>query len=368
MKILWFSWKDCANPNAGGAEHVNESLAKILVKEGHEVKFIVAGYSNAKKEESVDGYTIIRLGGRLTVYIYAWIYYVQNLKGWADLVIEEINTIPFMTQWYVKEKRVLLIYQLCREIWFYEINKLIGVLGYLFEPVYLWLIRKNHVLTESVSTKKDLVKHGFSAEKIHIFPIMIDSNFLHISCHREVKNTVFTILSLGSIRPMKRTLDQIIAFEIAKAQIPELKLIVAGDNSSKYGHEIVTYIRSSQFSQDIYLLGRISAEEKIKVIQFSHIILGTSVKEGWGLTITEASTQGTPALVYDVDGLRDSVEDGITGILTNAKPDSLARKIVMLYSDKKLYEMLQINGIKKSSTFSAIHSYNDFVAVLKELL
>ena len=39
MKILWLTWKDRKNPLAGGAEVVNEELAKRLVKDGHEVIF-----------------------------------------------------------------------------------------------------------------------------------------------------------------------------------------------------------------------------------------------------------------------------------------------------------------------------------------
>ena len=41
MKILWFTWKDMKNPYAGGAEVVNEQLAKRLVADGHEVTFLV---------------------------------------------------------------------------------------------------------------------------------------------------------------------------------------------------------------------------------------------------------------------------------------------------------------------------------------
>ena len=39
MKILWFTWKDLKNPYAGGAEVVNEQLAKRLVADGHSMEF-----------------------------------------------------------------------------------------------------------------------------------------------------------------------------------------------------------------------------------------------------------------------------------------------------------------------------------------
>ncbi|PIP86245.1 hypothetical protein COW82_03105, partial [Candidatus Campbellbacteria bacterium CG22_combo_CG10-13_8_21_14_all_43_18] len=222
MKILWFSWKDITHPEAGGAEFLGDKISSELVKDGHEVIHIVSGYKHCKKQEKNNGYTIIRVGNKFTVYWEAFRYYQTNLKGWADRIIEEINTIPFMTQWYTKEKRVLLIYQLCREIWFYQLWFPLSLIGYLMEPMYLWLLRKNYVLTESNSTKIDLIRYGFLSKKISIFPIFTD--MVPIKSLKDKKTyDRFTILSFGAIRSMKRTLHQVQAFELAKKEIPELQ-------------------------------------------------------------------------------------------------------------------------------------------------
>src|SRR3990172_9551868 len=102
MKILWFNWKDRKNPLAGGAELINEEIAKRLVRDGNEVILLVAGFSGAKTEEIIDGYKVVRLGNRWTVYWQAYRYYKKYLMGWADLVIDEMNTIPFFAKFYVK--------------------------------------------------------------------------------------------------------------------------------------------------------------------------------------------------------------------------------------------------------------------------
>ncbi len=78
MKILWFTWKDRKNPLAGGAEVVNEELAKRLARNGHEVIFLVGGFNGGQKEEIIDGYKIIRLGNRWTVYWRAYGYYKKK--------------------------------------------------------------------------------------------------------------------------------------------------------------------------------------------------------------------------------------------------------------------------------------------------
>ena len=50
----------------------------------------------------------------------------------------------------------------------------------------------------------------------------------------------------------------------------------------------------------------------------------TSYREGWGLVVTEAAAKGTPAVVYDVPGLRDAVQDSVTGTVVEPQPAALA--------------------------------------------
>ena len=38
------------------------------------------------------------------------------------------------------------------------------------------------------------------------------------------------------------------------------------------------------------------------------------MREGWGLVVTQANAMGTPAIGYDVPGLRDSTRYDETGI------------------------------------------------------
>lgn len=364
MRILWFTWKDKKHPFAGGAESVDEKIAKKLVQEGHTLIMISGGYPNCKRKETVDGYTSIRVGNEYTVYFEAYKYYVQNLIGWADIIIEEVNTIPFLTQLYTKEKRKLLIYQLCRSVWFYQLPFPLSIIGYLIEPIYLWIMRNNFVITESESTKEDLQRYGFKKSRISTFPIAIDiSPLKHITDKKTFKD--FTILSLGSIRSMKQTLDQVKAFELAKKEIPSLKMKIAGTVVGEYGKKVVKYIHESTYKNDIEFLNRVSLEQKQELMKKSNIILVTSVKEGWGLIVTEAASQGTPAIVYDVDGLRDSVLDEKTGIITKQNnPEELANGIIHLFKNPDLYTEMQQNCLQLSREYTAMNSYNNFKKLL----
>lgn len=364
MNILWFTWKDKKNPLAGGAEVVNEEIAKRLARDGHEVVFLVGGFEGSQKEEIINRYKIIRLGGQWTCYFEAYRYYKKNLNTWPDIIIEEINTIPFFTQFYSNQKKFLFFHQLCREIWFYQMIFPLNLIGYLIEPVYLWLLRKNKVITVSNSTKNDLVRHGFRSKNISIISEGIE--MVPVGNLNLIKKYEYpTVLSLGQIRTMKRTLDQVKAFELAKEKIPDLRMIIAGSSSSKYGKKVLKYISNSKHKNDIRYLGRVSKEKKIELMQKCHIILVTSVKEGWGLIVTEANSQGTPAIVYNVDGLRDSVKDGLTGLMCKQNPKDMAYKIIELLKNEKQYDKIQLEAYMWSKEINFDKCYKDIIKTLE---
>lgn len=367
MKILWFTWKDLKHPLAGGAEVVNEELAKRLVADGHEVTLLVGGFKGGEEKEVIDGYTVIRMGNRLTVYWEVFRYYKAHFQGWADLVIDEINTMPFFAKLYVKEKNIIFAHMLCRVIWFYQLPSFLGWIGYLLEPLYLKLLSDRKVITVSESSKKDLIAHGFKPENISII-----SEGTHIPILKDIssikKFPYPTILSLGAIRPMKQTLDQIKAFEIAKKYIPHLKLVIAGDIEGKYGMDVVRYISHSRYQTSIVYVGKVNQREKASLMQRSHAIVVTSIKEGWGLVVTEAASQGTPAIVYDVDGLRDSVLHKRTGIVcTHNTPKAMATAICSLLGKPENYERYRQNAWQFSKNITFEQSYKDFVAVLESV-
>jgi glycosyltransferase involved in cell wall biosynthesis len=366
MKILWFTWKDRKHPQAGGAEVVNEELAKRLAADGHEVLFLVSGFPGGSAEELIDGYKVIRLGNRWSVYWCAFRYYRRHLRGWADLVIDEVNTIPFFAKFYVKEKNIILCYQLCRQIWFYQIFFPLSLMGYLIEPLYLYLLSDRFVLTESESTKKDLQKYGFKKEKIFIFNIGLDiepaKNLDSIQ-----KFNSSTILALGSLRNMKRSLHIVKAFLEAKKSLPNLNLEIAGDANSRYGKKVLQLIHHTRDNSITYE-GKVTTKQKMELMQKCHLICVTSVKEGWGLIVTEANSQGTPAIVYKVDGLKDAVKNGVTGIICEKNtPGSLAANIVKILNDKNKYNHLKNLAWEDSKLYTHYNSYQNFINCLKQL-
>jgi glycosyltransferase involved in cell wall biosynthesis len=368
MRILWLSWKDARHPLAGGAEVVADELIKRLAADGHEVTMLSGGWKGAAAEETFDGRRTVRLGNRYSIYYHTWRYYRRHLRGWADVVIDEVNTVPFFAKYYVREPNVVLAHMLCRQIWFYQMPFPLSVGGYLAEPLYLRLLSDRRAITVSESTRRDLVRHGFRPDRISIISEGIQMKPLG-SLSEHTKYAQPTVISLGALRAMKRTLDQVKAFEIAKASIPNLQLRIAGDASGRYGRAVLRYIAASPYAADIKYLGRISHQDKTELMQRGHAILVTSVKEGWGLIVTEAASQGTPAVVYNVDGLRDSVRAGQTGLVAQANtPAGLAQQITALFDSPERYASLRRQAWEWSREITFDRSYVELMQTLKAVV
>jgi len=99
------------------------------------------------------------------------------------------------------------------------------------------------------------------------------------------------------------------------------------------------------------------------------VLAVTSVKEGWGLVVTEANSQGTPAVVYNVDGLRDSVRHNHTGIICRKNnPDELARQINRLLTNTSKYQQIRRRAWQWSRLINFRQSYQDFVGIVNQLI
>ncbi|MCA9372386.1 glycosyltransferase, partial [Candidatus Woesebacteria bacterium] len=221
-KLLMITWRDIKSPFTGGAENLTHGILKQLRKK-YTITVLTSAFPHCKIKENIDGIQYIRLGSRQFNYVgvYNWRVYFSVLRYWFlhirnkqnyDVVIEQINNIPFLYPLYGGKKTIIYINQLCRINWFYQVPLMLSCIGFLiFEPLYLWLLRKQKVITISKSSKNDLVRFGFDKKNIHIIHVGIEFKPV-TSLDRIKKFKHFSILSIGNIRSMKRTHDQIEAF------------------------------------------------------------------------------------------------------------------------------------------------------------
>jgi glycosyltransferase involved in cell wall biosynthesis len=69
----------------------------------------------------------------------------------------------------------------------------------------------------------------------------------------------------------------------------------------------------------VIVTGRVSEEDKHRLLCGAWLLLHPALIEGWGIVVAEAAIRGTPAIGFDVPGLRDSVVNGQTGLLVTTE-------------------------------------------------
>ena len=365
MKILILNWRDIKNPASGGAETVTFEIAKYFIKHGHEVTWFAASFKSAPASENLDGVKIIRAGSQTTVHIHAFIKYLTHFRGQFDLILEEINTLPFLTPLYAKEKKIAYFNQLAREVWFYEAKFPISLIGFLLEPLYVALYRNTQVITISKSCQLELQEFGI--KKVSVFPMAID--FEKEQKFLTPKESILTLIYVGRIVPSKRVLDVIECFNLVLRQVENAQLWIVGNGDESYTSKVTSKIKKLGLDQKVELKGRVSDEEKFRLMSRAHLILVTSIKEGWGLIVSEANGVKTPAVVYDVSGLRDAVRDQETGIVCKqGSPQSMAEEIITLVKDRKKYATLQTNAYNWSKELTWENTGRKSLEIIEKVL
>lgn len=358
MKILWLSWRDIINPQSGGAEKVAYEITKRLERENHKVTIFTSQFKNGKTAQKQNGINIVRYGNQLTCRFFAFLYYLRNRP--FDLVIDEINTIPFFTPLFVPAKKnVILIHQLAKEYWFSLIVWPLSLLGFILEPIWLKLYSKRLTLTVSESTKWNLKNLGFKNVKIISEGIGIKPQL--------IKQKENIILFIGRLTNPKRPQDAITAFKHVHKLFPAYQLLMIGRGDKKMIRSLKNLIRKMNLANRVQIKNNVDDKEKIRILKRSKIILIPSIREGWGLVATEASAQSCIPIAYNVPGLKDSIKNGQTGILTDTDPLSLALATVRVLSDDKLRINLAKNCFVWTKQFSWENCYQDFKQFIEKM-
>jgi glycosyltransferase involved in cell wall biosynthesis len=175
------------------------------------------------------------------------------------------------------------------------------------------------------------------------------------------KEKEFTIIYCGSLRRMKRSMEALRAFLIFIRSNPQAKLWFVGGGNPLERAKLEEVVRQYTLEKSVTFFGTVSEQEKANLLQRAHVLTVTSVKEGWGLVVTEAGMCGTPAVVYNVDGLRDSCLDGVTGLVVpNNSPQALSQAWQKLYDRPDLYHRLRRNALRWNSQYTAEGCYEIF--------
>lgn len=372
VTILSLSWRDIKSPTAGGAEvHTHEMLHRMN-HEKYRIIHLSAMYDGLEEQEEIDGVNYIRKGGVFSCINYARKYYKKNRDN-IDFVIDQCNTHRYFTTfWVEKEKRIFYIHQLTREIWDINLKFPFNKIGKVLETPLLKLNKNDYVITVSESTKQDLVDVGFKAERIFIVPngISFEPWTQEQFCEKEKNPTFIYVGRYASYKGIDAAVE---AIGKLKKDYPQAKLWILGKRNDEYINEVLKPISDKydltwgdrEKEGDIITWGYVSEEEKLKLISRATALVFPSIREGWGIPITEAGNVGTPSIVYDSPGIRDAVKYGKYGYLCKSNSSGgLYEQMIRVAQMDDEYEEMR----RKTFEFSKCFVWNQTCKNVEKLI
>jgi glycosyltransferase involved in cell wall biosynthesis len=312
LKILVFNWQDITNPLAGGAEvHLHEVFERIAAR-GHEVTLFCHHFKGAPRDERRNGIRIIRHGGRSLFNFHVPIAYFKHFrKEGFDVVVDDVNKIPFYTPLFVKEPVQGVTHHLFGKSIFLETIFPFAAYVYLSERLIKSVYRRVHFIIGSPSTHREYLDWGFAKDKVTVVNYCVN-NTIYYADSRNIYNPQH-IGYFGRLKKYKSVDHLLQAMNRIRDEYPLLHLDIIGDGDDKPRLEAVTAELGLQ--ERVTFHGFIDESEKAPMLQKMNFVVNTSSKEGWGLTVVEANACGIPVVAANVPGLRDSVVDGETGLL-----------------------------------------------------
>jgi trehalose synthase len=163
------------------------------------------------------------------------------------------------------------------------------------------------------------------------------------------------------------------AYQLAKHYLPALQLVLAGGGATDDPEGAAVLQEVQDFARgdpDIHVLLLPSdAHLEINALQrAADIVLQKSIREGFGLTVTEAMWKGKPVIGGDVGGIRLQVINHHTGFLVNTPEGAALRIRYLLHQPEKIQAMGEKAQAFVRDNFLITRHLREYLALMVSLL
>ena len=346
-RVHVLAWRDLVDIEAGGSELHAARVLALWSEAGLEVTMRTSYAQGHPYVGSRDGYRIVRKHGRFMVFPTTVISEVLGGLGPRDGIVEIWNGVPFLTPVWARGPRSTWIHHVHRDMWEMVLEPGLARAGKFFEhriapPLY----RRTPIVTLSESSRHEIIDYLRIPEStVRVVPPGIDESF-HPDGSRSPTPLV---VSVGRLMPSKRFDELIASMAEVRRSIPDVELVIVGDGYERPSLE--AQIDALGARSWVRLAGRVSDEELLSLYRRAWLVASASIAEGWGMTLTEAAGCGTPAVATDIAGHRDSVANGLSGVLVDS-PRALTETITAVLSDQELRERLSEGALTHAATLT----------------
>ena len=366
----WFS------PHFGGVESHVRSLSRELARRGHEVTVVTSQHDRAlSAEETMDGFRVIRVRPR---FIFMQTPITPRMRGSLRALSADVvhaHSPPPLASHYAgavaSERGIPYVVTYHCDV------ELPSAFGSVVESIYRrslgadTLRNANQVIVTTrtyAATSRAIWRYNPS-----VIPNAVDHRRFRpdvdgsaVRSKLRIPPEVPIVLLVGRIVPHKGVEH----FVEAARYVPDAWFLVAGGGSSLDAMKRLAL--SMGVADRVRFLGRISDDRLPEVYAACDVFVLPSVSrlEAFGIVALEAMSTGKPVIVADIPGVREIIEDGRDGLLTDpVNPRDLAEKIRRLLSEPKARQTMGARGREKVLESFSIERVTDRIeAVYRAIL
>ena len=347
-------------PHLGGVESHVQSLSRELAARGHEVTVVTTRHdTSSPRRETMDGFEIVRVKPRLVAMRTPIAPRIRSaLRGIPADVIHAHLPPPLSAHYAadVAEPRgvPLVVPHHC------DVD-LPSLIGALVETLYR---RSLGPSTLRRAAKVIVTTRTYAATSRYVWrhsPVVIPNAVDAERFTPDVDGrSVRARLRIPADRPVALLVGRIVPhkgvehFIEAARYLPGVQLLVAGEGASLESMERLA--AALNVEDRVRFLGRVAQEDLPRVYAACDVFVLPSVSrlEAFGIVALEAMATGKPVVVTDIPGVREVIEDGREGLLTDpVNPQDLADKVRRLIEDPGLRrEMGRLGREKVLSSFT----------------
>jgi len=360
MRILHIIYDDIDNPwlGGGGATRTLEIYSRIARQE-HNVTVLCGNYRGAPRQHIRQGVTYRHIGSRHSYTVsritFALMMPFLLKRGGYDIVIEDVS--PFspvgVPLWNRRVPSVASVQNLSGR---HALRKygLLGLLPRLVERPLLSLFR-NFVAVSPGIARELRSLHGKHAN-VRVIPNSAALAFSRGEGEIEQASNKRYILFLGRIDIYQKGLDILFeAFSRVAAQLPDVRLIIAGNGTEQQLTKLTSLVAKSKYKDKIELLGQVDQEEAARLMRSALMLAMPSRYEAWPLTAIEAGAAGIPVVGFDILGVRDAAPPFPIGhglLVIAGDINALTEQITKVATEPKTRHDLADKGRSWAARFS----------------
>ncbi|TFF84229.1 MAG: glycosyltransferase [Promethearchaeota archaeon] len=180
------------------------------------------------------------------------------------------------------------------------------------------------------------------------------------------------ITQVSRFDPWKDPLGVIDVYRKVSEQISvSLALIGSLAHDDPEGVEWLEKVKKyAKDDENIYILSNLDGVADLEVNAFqrvSDVVLQKSIREGFGLTVTEALWKETPVVGGNVGGIKLQIEDGKNGFLVDSIDEAAEKVLYLLKNPKRSKEMGKKGREKVKNNFLLFSHLERYIDLFREL-